>query len=110
MKSLHALALIVAVVCSACTPARVRQRVDFHVQADGSCLMNAQPVSCREAAAQAAARYTANGVSAVLFVDAGAPHASALAMREGLLEAHISHVQFGDPAHQQYLHTEARLD
>ena len=110
MKPLHALVLIVAVVSSACTPARVRQRVDFHVQADGSCLMDAQPVSCRDAAPQAAARYTADGVSAVLFVDAAAPHTSALAMREGLLKAHIAHVQFGDPAHQQYLHTEAGLD
>ncbi|MEY8879470.1 MAG: hypothetical protein AB9M60_23365 [Leptothrix sp. (in: b-proteobacteria)] len=110
MKPLHALALIVAVGSCACTPARVRQRVDFHVQADGSCLIGAQPVACSEAAPQAAARYTADGVNAVLFVDPAAPHASTLAMRAGLLDAHISHVQFGDPAHQQYMHVGAGLD
>lgn len=36
--------------------------------------------------------------------------ASALAMRPGLLEAHISHVQFGDPAHQRPKPAEVGLD
>ncbi|MFM2056260.1 MAG: hypothetical protein RLY71_645 [Pseudomonadota bacterium] len=110
MKPLHALALMVAVGCCACTPARVRQRINFHVRADGSCLMDARLVGCGEAAPQAAAKYMADGVNAGLFINAGAPHASALAMRAGMLDAHISHVQFGDSAHQQYMDAEAGLD
>jgi biopolymer transport protein ExbD len=110
MKRIALFSLVMAALLSACSPPSVRHRVDVRVQADGSCLLEDQPVACRDAGAQAAHRYTAQGVSVVLLMDHQAPPDSGLAVRTGLQTAHISHVQFGDPAHQVPLRKETGLD
>jgi len=46
----------------------------------------------------------------VLLMDHQAPPDSGLAVRTGLQTAHISHVQFGDPAHQVPLRKDTGLD
>jgi biopolymer transport protein ExbD len=103
-----ALALVAGL--SACSKPSVRQRVDVQIGADGSCVMAGQPLACRDVGAQAAAKYSPNGVSVVLLNDRQAPHASALAVRDGLLTAHISHVQHGDTVQSAAKRSEAGLD
>jgi hypothetical protein len=89
--------LLAAALC-ACTPPTERQRLDFQVLADGRCTLQGQPVGCLDAGPQAAARYGARRISAVLLFAEAAPHDSELALRAGLQAAHISHVQVGLPA------------
>lgn len=84
---------------TACSPQpTTRQRVDMAVQADGHCLLERQPAECAQIGAQAASRYGAAGISAVLMVDPQAPLSSVQALRSGLQEARIGHVQYGDEA------------
>lgn len=104
------LPLVMTAWLCACSAPTERHRVDVQVQADGSCLLENQPVACSEAGPLAAQKYSAKGVSAVLLIDPQAPHASGLAVRLSLQTAHISHVQIGDPAHQVRLRSDSGLD
>lgn len=94
--------LSVAVLAGGCAPATEHHRLDFRVQADGSCLLREQPLPCQEAGRQALAIYPAERISAVLFVDPAAPVKSAQQLRASLLEARVTHIQLGDTAHQSY--------
>ena len=97
MKALF-VATATACLLAACSAPTSRHRVEIVVNADGACVMDKQSVNCADAARLAAERYTPAGVSAVLLIDPHAPHDSVLTLRSGLQAAHVSHVQYGDPA------------
>jgi len=97
--------LCLGLALSACAPRVARVRVDFHVLADGSCTVNAQPVACAEAGpVVAAALGGAEDINAVLMVSPQAPQAPFQALRASLLKAHIGHMQYGDASHMSFEH------
>ena len=97
--------LCLGLALSACAPRVVRQRVDFHVLADGSCTVNTQAVACQDAGPVAAATLGgADDINAVLMISPQAPQAPFQALRASLQKAHIGHVQYGDATHMNFEH------
>lgn len=104
LRSLPSLLLSLALIggLGACTAPVAHVRVVFQVDDGGQCRMNGQAVPCPQAGADAIGRWAVDQIHAVLLPSPHAPQAAVQALDESLREAHIAHVQFGDPSTFKY--------
>lgn len=84
------------------SPPSSHVRVDFQVDDSGRCRMNGQVLPCAGAGLAASRQWRVDQVHAVLLPAAHAPRTAVQALGESLREAHVAHVQYGDPQTFRY--------
>jgi hypothetical protein len=83
---------------TACTPPEAHVRVDVRIAAQGQCEVEGTRLACDQAGPAMVARHPGQAIAAVILSGPDADPAGKQAVLTGLGRAHISHIQFGDPA------------
>lgn len=91
---------------SACQATAARERVTFSIDSTGQCLMDSQSIPCEQAGQLALHHWRADQLNAVLLISEQAPRDDVEALRTSLQEAHVMHIQYGDPKGFKYDNSE----
>lgn len=83
---------------AACTPPEAHLRVDVRIAAQGQCEVEGERVACDRAGPAMVARHPGQAIAAVILSASDADPNAKQAVLAGLGRAHITHIQFGDPA------------
>lgn len=87
---------------AACQAPTTRERVTFSVDATGQCRMEKQSIPCSQAGHFALGHWQPDQLNAVLLISETAPRSDVEALRTSLQEAHVMHIQYGDPKSFKY--------
>lgn len=96
------LALAATLGLAACTPPPAHVRVDVRIDAQGRCRVEDETLDCRQAGPAMVAKHPGQSINAVILAGPNANPADKQAVVASLARAHITHLQFGDPATMEF--------
>jgi len=91
-----------AIGVAACTPQTPHLRVDVRIDAQGRCQVEGEALDCRHAGKAMLAKHPGQAINAVILAGPNADPQGKEAVVASLAEAHITHLQFGDPATMEF--------